>query len=550
MEMAFMAKGGSFPDLTGDGKVTKKDILRGRGVEGFGEGGLKDEGGTKDKESGNDVPSGSLKKEVRDDIPAMVSEGEFILPADVVRYHGLEKLMGLRQEAKAGLKVMEEMGQMGNSDEATIPDDLPFSLSDIMIVEEKAEGGVIHAQEGTDVPSYEDFMGGGSNKYDSKLVAYKDKDGKIKYIREDYMNRPMQDTTGLERVEQLRPDDESDSQEDTKPEEESTEDTELQRRREEKRKERRQEQKAILREEQAAQAMKTSAERLGIPLEEYKELPLSARLGLIGQEMRIMAGGKLDTAARDKVLEDAKKAGDGFFAGIGNRIKNFFGIGDDEDTPKAPTVTTEAEGKGAPPPTIEEGTSDAEEFAAMTQGTVPYTDAIQREALRTDPATVQPVTALPSNMFEGQDPTEVGKSLANLSESNLNTVIDEARRQQGQISPRTTVPYNPRLGVSSEGIRERSRFLEKAASDKKIRQPSSTVTKEQVDASRQRRQNKKDAFKTAADKKTTKIIAKRGRRDQGRVDKEEKKIKDRLTEASKTGTLRLKKGGLMKKDYP
>ena len=27
-----MAKGGSFPDLTGDGKVTKADILKGRGV--------------------------------------------------------------------------------------------------------------------------------------------------------------------------------------------------------------------------------------------------------------------------------------------------------------------------------------------------------------------------------------------------------------------------------------------------------------------------------------------------------------------------------------
>ena len=51
-------------------------------------------------------------------------------------------------------------------------------------------------------------------------------------------------------------------------------------------------------------------------------------------------------------------------------------------------------------------------------------------------------------------------------------------------------------------------------------------------------------------KKTTKIIAKRGRRDQNKLDKAEKDIKDRLKEASKTGTLRLKKGGLMKRDYP
>lgn len=27
-----MQKGGSFPDLTGDGKVTKADVLKGRGV--------------------------------------------------------------------------------------------------------------------------------------------------------------------------------------------------------------------------------------------------------------------------------------------------------------------------------------------------------------------------------------------------------------------------------------------------------------------------------------------------------------------------------------
>lgn len=32
-------KDGGFPDLTGDGKVTQKDILRGRGIEGFADGG-------------------------------------------------------------------------------------------------------------------------------------------------------------------------------------------------------------------------------------------------------------------------------------------------------------------------------------------------------------------------------------------------------------------------------------------------------------------------------------------------------------------------------
>ena len=34
----------------------------------------------------NNPPVGSLPEEVADDIPAMISEGEFVIPADVVRY--------------------------------------------------------------------------------------------------------------------------------------------------------------------------------------------------------------------------------------------------------------------------------------------------------------------------------------------------------------------------------------------------------------------------------------------------------------------------------
>ena len=100
-------------------------------MEMFEDGGLKDEGGMVDEVSGNDVPTGSTREEVRDDIPAQLSEGEFVFPADVVRYIGLEKLMQLRQQAKQGLKQMEAMGQMGNADEATMPDDLPFNETDL-----------------------------------------------------------------------------------------------------------------------------------------------------------------------------------------------------------------------------------------------------------------------------------------------------------------------------------------------------------------------------------------------------------------------------------
>ena len=114
----------------------------------FQEGGLEQDGGTVDPVSGNEVPVGSAQEEVRDDIPAQLSEGEFVFPADVVRFLGLEFLMNLRQRAKAGLKKMEEMGQMGNSEEATIPDDVPFTIDDLDMEDdpqEMAEGGVMAA---------------------------------------------------------------------------------------------------------------------------------------------------------------------------------------------------------------------------------------------------------------------------------------------------------------------------------------------------------------------------------------------------------------------
>ena len=166
-------KGGAVP--------MKKQMELFEPVEGaFDEGGLMDEGGTVDPESGNDVPAGSTQEEVRDDIPAQLSEGEFVLPADVVRYHGLEKIMALRDEAKAGLAKMEAMGQMGNSEEATIPDGVPFSMDDLDMEDdgmlEYAEGGVVNAQVGAFIPQQPptgvQFMGGGQRQSQSMSQPY------------------------------------------------------------------------------------------------------------------------------------------------------------------------------------------------------------------------------------------------------------------------------------------------------------------------------------------------------------------------------------------
>jgi hypothetical protein len=77
------------------------------------EGGIADDGMDVDPVSGNEVPPGSLAEEVRDDIPAQLSEGEYVVPADVVRYYGVKFFEDLRDQAKMGLAEMEANGRIG-----------------------------------------------------------------------------------------------------------------------------------------------------------------------------------------------------------------------------------------------------------------------------------------------------------------------------------------------------------------------------------------------------------------------------------------------------
>lgn len=93
------------------------------------QGGMMDDSG--DVVNGTQVPVGSLREEVADDVPAMLSEGEFVVPADVVRFVGLERLMKMRDKAKEGLERMDEMGQMGNADEVGNPDQQFSQVDDI-----------------------------------------------------------------------------------------------------------------------------------------------------------------------------------------------------------------------------------------------------------------------------------------------------------------------------------------------------------------------------------------------------------------------------------
>lgn len=118
------------------------------------DGGMMQEGGTVDEVSGNEVPVGSTKEEVRDDIDAKLSVGEYVFPADVTRYYGIAKLEAMRREAQEGLKKMESGGRMGNAEQVSEEaadeyDDAEFSkevdedMASYDEEQEYAKGGVV-----------------------------------------------------------------------------------------------------------------------------------------------------------------------------------------------------------------------------------------------------------------------------------------------------------------------------------------------------------------------------------------------------------------------
>ncbi len=63
-----------------------------------------------DPVSGNPIPIGSSAENVRDDISAMLSQDEYVLPANVVKWHGLKHIMNMQNEAEMGLMGMFDMG--------------------------------------------------------------------------------------------------------------------------------------------------------------------------------------------------------------------------------------------------------------------------------------------------------------------------------------------------------------------------------------------------------------------------------------------------------
>jgi len=153
------------------GSVDQQTVAMFKSSRGYAEGGevvpeLMEEG--VDPVSGNEVPLGSIPEEVRDDIPAQLSEGEYVVPADVVRYFGVKFFEDLRNQAKMGWEEMNQNGRIGGEPvmqeqdgmEMVEPeDDLPFDISELQTIE-AAEGAYVRG-----------FSGGGYTLQDLDIGA-------------------------------------------------------------------------------------------------------------------------------------------------------------------------------------------------------------------------------------------------------------------------------------------------------------------------------------------------------------------------------------------
>ena len=108
-----------------------------------------------DPVSGNDIPLGSTAENVRDDIPTNLSEGEIVVPADVVNFHGVKLFEDLRAEAKMGYAQMANDGRIGGEPMDDIPDmDIELSELDLEVMDDQAP--VQMNRGGTSMKDYKD----------------------------------------------------------------------------------------------------------------------------------------------------------------------------------------------------------------------------------------------------------------------------------------------------------------------------------------------------------------------------------------------------------
>ena len=95
-----------------------------------------------DPVSGNEVPLGGTPEGVRDDIDAKLSKGEMVIPEHAVNYHGVETYIKSIQKAQEGYQQIQDMGLVGNPDEAIMDESEPLPKMGDENIPEYQTGGL------------------------------------------------------------------------------------------------------------------------------------------------------------------------------------------------------------------------------------------------------------------------------------------------------------------------------------------------------------------------------------------------------------------------
>jgi hypothetical protein len=146
-------------DLDEDGELSDYEMARGEAIQKANvddpendekmkmyHGGM---GMMSDPVSGNPIPVGSSAENVRDDIEAMISEGEYVLPANVVKWHGLKHIMDMQSEAEMGLMGMYDTGliQYAGEEEAEEPEEVTEAEDDVPSEEVEIEVAAVEVDD-------------------------------------------------------------------------------------------------------------------------------------------------------------------------------------------------------------------------------------------------------------------------------------------------------------------------------------------------------------------------------------------------------------------
>jgi hypothetical protein len=109
-----------------------------------------------DEVSGNPIPIGSSAENVRDDIDAKISTDEYVLPANVVKWHGLKHIQDMQAEAEMGLMSMNMEGLIQQVDEEPEPEEDEAEDIDVEGVDVEVAAVEVddHLEGGKDEKSY------------------------------------------------------------------------------------------------------------------------------------------------------------------------------------------------------------------------------------------------------------------------------------------------------------------------------------------------------------------------------------------------------------